>query len=131
MLSGEGLYAGKGEAHGASNSCLADYLLQLLMWHDVISRPAFDSACAEKKWRCDACLAVRAHLCHHADAALHPHQRDYNSAVVQDASADDHALAYLEHHRHGIAIVKLFLTYSGPVQDEARKGFSHCRPLSC
>ena len=42
---------------------------------------------------------------------------------MQDAFAEEHALAYLEHHCHGIAIVKFVLTYSGPVQDEARKGF--------
>ena len=68
-------------------------------------------------------MAVRAHLCHHEDVALHPRQRDYTSAVVQDASAEDHALAYLEHHRHGNAIVQFFLTYSGHLKDEARRGF--------
>ena len=123
MLLDEGLHLGKGEAHGASNSCLADSLLQLLIWHNVISKALFDSSSAEKKWRPDVCLAARAHLCNHEEVALHPRQRDSTSAVVQDATAEEHTLAYLEHHRHGIAIVKLFLTYSGPVQDEARKGF--------
>ena len=72
----DGLHVGKGEAHGASNSCLADYVLQLLLLHDVISTPAFESARAEKQWRCDACLAVRAHLCNHEDVELHPRLRD-------------------------------------------------------
>lgn len=121
MLLGEGLHVGKGEAHGTSNSCLADSLLQLPLWHDVISKPFFDSANAENKWRRDGCLAVRAHLCRHEDVALHPRRRDHISAVVHDAGAEEHALAYLEHHCHGIATVKLFLRYSDVVQDEARR----------
>ena len=123
MLLLDGLHVGKGEAHGASNSCLADSLLQLLMWHDVISTPAFESARAEKQWRCDACLAVRAHLCNHEDVELHPRLRDHTSAVMQDANLEEHALAYLEHHRHGVAVVILFLTYSGCMKEEARRGF--------
>ena len=104
----EGLHLGNGEAHGASNSCLADSLLQLLIWHNVIFKPVFDNSNVEKKWRRDAFLAVRANLCNHEEVALHPRLRDSTSAIVQDATAEEHALAYLEHHRHGIAFVKLF-----------------------
>ena len=117
MLLSEGLHVGKGEAHGTSKSCFADSLLQLLMCHDVIPNVTLDTTNAEKLWRRDACLADRAHLCNHEDITLHPRLRDHTSAVVQDASAEDNALSYLEHHRHYIAIVKR------PVQDEARKGF--------
>ena len=53
MLLSEGLHVGKGEAHGISTSCLADYLLQLLMCHGVISNGPFDTANAEKLWRRD------------------------------------------------------------------------------
>ena len=113
----------KGEAHRASNSYLADSLLQLLIWLNVTSKPLFGSSNTEKKWRRDACLAVRAHLCNHEEVALHPRQRDSTSAIAQDATAEEDALVDLEHHRHGIAIVKLFLTCSGLVQEEARKGF--------
>ena len=66
---------------------------------------------------------MRAHLLNHEEVALQPRQRDSTSDVVQDATAEEHALVYSEHHRHGIAIVKCCLTYSGSVQDEARKGF--------
>ena len=38
MLLGEGLHLGKGGAHGTSNSCLADFLLQLLIWHNATSK---------------------------------------------------------------------------------------------
>ena len=105
QLASENLHVGKGEAYGANNACLADSLLQLLMRHDVVNCPVFDTVSAEKQWRRDACLAVRAHLCNHTDVTLQPRQRDHTSAVVHDASAEDHALAYLEHHRHGIEII--------------------------
>ena len=105
VLLSEGLQVGKGEAHGISNSFLAEYLLQLLTCHDAMSNGLFDTANAEKLWRRDACLAVRAQLCNHEDMTLHPRLRDHTSAIVQDASAEDHTLAYLEHHRHGVAIV--------------------------
>jgi hypothetical protein len=42
---------------------------------------------------------------------------------MQGASAEDHALAHLEHHRHGIEFLYLFLTYAGPMKDKARRGF--------
>ena len=62
MLLSEGSHVGQDEAHGVSNSCLADYLLQLFMCHDAVSHGIFDTANAEKLWRRDACLAGRAHL---------------------------------------------------------------------
>ena len=102
------LHIGKGEQHGRNNACLADYLLQLLMREHVIDTPVFDSAASENKWRCNACLAVRAHLCNHTDVNSQPRQRDNYSAVMQGASAEEHALAYLEHHRHGIEMIVLF-----------------------
>ena len=89
-------------------------------------RPSFffvEKTSSEMKWRCDACLAVRAHVCHHADVTLHPRQRDYTGTVVQDASVYDHALAFLEHHRHGIPIIQFVLAFCGPPTDEARRGF--------
>ena len=100
MLLDEGLILGKGEAHGASNSRLSDSLLQLLIWHNVISKPLFDSSNAEKKWQQHACAAVRAHLCNHDEVALQPRQRDSTSAIVQDATAEEHALVYLNAHAH-------------------------------
>ena len=66
---------------------------------------------------------MRAHLCNHSDVNLQPRQRDHTSAVVHDASAEDHALAYLEHHRHGIEIIRFFLTYEGTMREAARIGF--------
>ena len=108
QFASENLHVGKGEAYGANNACLADSLLQLLMRHNVISCPEFDTVSSEKQWRRDACLAVRAHLCNHADVTLQPRQRDHTSAVVHDASAEDHALAFLEHHRHGIEVISFF-----------------------
>jgi len=108
QLQSENLHVGKGEAYGANNACLADSMLQLLMRHNVINCPVFDTVSSEKQWRRDACLVVRAHLCNHVDVALQPRQRDSTSAVVYDASAEDHALAYLEHYRHGIVILLLF-----------------------
>jgi len=123
MLVHEGLHVGKGEVHGASNSCLADALLQLLLWHGVVSKPFFENTRSDMKWRCDACLAVRAYLCRHADVTLHPRQRDHTGTVVHDANVEDHALAFLEHHRHGIPIIQFFLEFCGPPTDEARRGF--------
>ena len=64
------------------------------MRHAVVNCPVFETVSAEKQWRRDACLAVRAHLCNHSDVHLQPRQRDHTSAVVHDASAEDHALAY-------------------------------------
>ena len=122
MLLSEGLHVGKGEAHGISNSCLADSVLQLLMCHDVTSNGPFDTTSAEKLWRRDACLAVRAHLCNHEDMTLHPRLRDHTSAIVQDASAEDNAIALLEHHRHGVAIIKRLLTYAKPSHSGPRRG---------
>ena len=87
QLVGETLHLGKGDAYGANNSCLADYLLQLLMRQDVISCRVFDSVSSEKQWRRDACLAVRAHLCNHIDVNLQPRQRDHTSAVMHAALA--------------------------------------------
>ena len=83
----------------------------------------FDTVGSQKQWRRDACLAVRAHLCNHADVTLQPLQRDCTSAVVHDASAEDHALAYLEHYVHGVEIIRFFLTYAGPMREQARRGF--------
>ena len=100
----EHLHIGKSEQFGINNACLADSLLQLLMQEHVIDTPVFDNAGAENKWRCNACLAARAHLCNHTDVNLQPRQRDNYSAVMQGASAEYHALACLEHHRHGIEI---------------------------
>ena len=54
---------------------------------------------------------------------LLPRQRDNYSAAMQGANAEDHALAYLEHHRHGIEMIILFLTYAGLMKDKARRGF--------
>ena len=107
LLVGEGLHKGNGEAHGPNNACLADSLLQLPMRENVINCHAFASDLSEKQWRRKACLDVRAHLCSHADVTLRPRQRDHTSAVVQDVSAEEHALAFLEHHRHGIDIISL------------------------
>ena len=55
------LHIGKSEQFGRNNACLADSLLQLLMQERVIDTPVFDNAAAEKKWRGNACLAVRTH----------------------------------------------------------------------
>ena len=65
---------------------------------DVISNGPCDTANTEKLWRRDACLAVRAHLRNHENMTLHPRLRDHTSATVQDARAEDHTLADLEHH---------------------------------
>ena len=130
QLENEMLHVGRGEAYGANNACLADSLLQLLMRENVINCPVFDTMSSEKQWRRDACLAVRAHLCNHADVTLQPRQRDCTSAVVHDASAEDHALAYLEHYVHGVEIIRFFLTYAGPMKEQARRGFPYCRALS-
>ena len=98
------LHIGKGEQFGRNNACLADSLLQLLMREHVIDTPVFYSAASQHKWRGNACLAVRAHLCNHTEVNFQPRQLDNYSAVMQGASAEDLALAYLEHHRHGIEI---------------------------
>ena len=92
QLESENFHVGKGEAHGANNACLADSLLQLLVHHRAITSPAFASGTSDKQWRREACLAVRAHLCNHADVTLRPRQRDCNGAIVYEASAEDHAL---------------------------------------
>ena len=41
---------------------------------------------------------------------------------MEHASPEEHALVFLEHHRHAVAIV-MFLTYAGPVKDTANRGF--------
>ena len=46
-LAREGLRVGTGDAHGANNACLADCLLQVLMWHDVNVKPVFADGNAE------------------------------------------------------------------------------------
>ena len=93
------------------------------MCHDLLTLAIFESEAATRKWRRDACVAVRAFLCSHPDASLHPVQRDHTNSVVNSASPEEHALAFLEHHRHAVAIINFFLTYTGPRKDEAKRGF--------
>ena len=59
MLVADGLNVGKGEVHGYSNSRLADSMLQLLLWHDAITKPVFASAGAESNRRCASCASMQ------------------------------------------------------------------------
>ena len=68
-------------------------------------------------------LHVHAPLCVTGVTPLRCRLRDHTSSVMQDANLEEHALAYLEHPRHGVAVVNLFLTYSGCMKEEARRGF--------
>ena len=54
---------------------------------------------------------------------LHPRLRDHSSAVIHDVNDEDHALAHLEHHRHGVEIVRFFLMYAFPSKGRPLRGF--------
>ena len=43
QLENVNLHVGKGEAYGASNACLADSLLQLLLFEEVINCPVYEN----------------------------------------------------------------------------------------
>ena len=70
--------------------------------------PKFQREDHEEEWHRIACQHVGTHLCKHVDINLHPRMRDDTNAITADASDDAHATAFLEHHRHGIEIVKCF-----------------------
>ena len=87
---------------GAGNNCLTDSLLQGLVHQKVIIRP--ESNCRELEWRRKLCDEVRVHLCFHDDVRLRPKQRDERNAI-RCVSGEEHNRAYLEHHRHAVAIL--------------------------
>ena len=99
----QGYIVGKSSGHGCN--CLADSLLRLLLHEGVLKGP--DSTLALEKWRHDMCQQVRKHL-NEVVKALRPRERN-DSQVVLDVLDDVHASAFLQHHRHSQAIIKLFL----------------------
>lgn len=93
------------QGDGSGNNCLTDSLLQGLLHHKVILQPEND--CRELQWRRRHCDEVRLHLCFHDDVRLRPKQRDERNAI-RCVSQEEHNRAYLEHHRHAVAIVTFF-----------------------
>ena len=86
-----------GKATGHNCNCLIDSILQLLMYHKVENGPPANFSV--QTWRNELCEMTRAHLCKHENVALRPRLRDENYKVI-DASDDEHARAFLEHHKH-------------------------------
>ena len=87
---------------GSGNNCLTDSLLQGLVHHKVII--SLENNGRDWEWRRRLCDEVRVHLCCHDDVRLRPKQRDERSAF-RGVSLEEHNRAYLEHHRHAVAIV--------------------------
>lgn len=99
---------GQAEVYGETNSCLADSLLQVLMWHDVLTLPVFASEHSHRKWRREPCVAVRAFVCSHSQARSDPVQQDHTNSMLRNAFAEEHALAFLAHHCHAAPILHLY-----------------------
>lgn len=95
-----GLRKGVGRVHGR-NDCCADSPLQLLIGH------GFLSASIDEDDRDAACAANRAALVTHADATLHPRNRDPFSAVDQGLCET----AFLQHDRHAEPTVLFFMDW--------------------
>ena len=79
-------------------------MLQFVLHGGVLKGP--DKTLALEKWRHDMCQQVRKHLNEDVDEALRPRERN-DSQVVLDVLDDVHASAFLQHHRHSQAIIKL------------------------
>ncbi len=88
-LLGAGLVCGTGQVWD-DNACMADSLLQLLIFHGVVPEDA------ERK---SACLANRAHL--EARPELVPRDRDGHEVYG----------GYLQHHRHAEPTLQFFIAW--------------------
>jgi hypothetical protein len=106
---------------GAGNNCLTDSLLQGLVHQKVIIKP--ESNCRELEWRRKLCDEVRVHLCFHDDVRLRPKQRDERNAI-RCVSPEEHNRAYLEHHRHAVAIVTFLVVNYAERNLDLSCGFS-------
>ena len=99
-----------GVGSGYAFNCLSDSLLQLLISHKIIRESRGNGA--QARWRHDACEAVRRHLCEQPDESLRPRERDHANRI-RDVSEEDHARAFLEHHKHAAAIVQFLILFAG------------------
>ena len=91
-------------------NCLADSLLQCLVFHNMIETSKEETS--EVQWRRRLCASARDHLCRYADEWLRPRQRDEHNAI-RCVAQDEHENTFLEHHRHAEALVMYFLDYYG------------------
>ena len=82
-----------GKVWGANN-CLADSLLQLLVWHGIVDERVNVSPEVDRR---DACAACRTHLCEL------PEDRNLFPRNADDTRNDE---AYLEKDRHAEAVVR-------------------------
>ena len=104
QLADLGYKIGKGSGHNCN--CLIDSLLQLLVHHKVVKGPP--SGFAVHLWRSELCEMTRSNLCRHDNIGLRPRLRDENNKEVH-ATEEQHARAFLEHHKHGKAILQSLL----------------------
>ena len=92
----------------STNACLADSLLQLLALHGFVDQAFKGDTYASVVKRRELCARARRSLVEHENELLHPALRDRLGNVMV-ASDEEHDRAYLEHDRHGEALVRFFL----------------------
>ena len=95
QLRHEGYEVRRGEVWG-ENNCLADSLLQLLVWHGIVDERVNVSPEVDRR---DACAACRTHLC------KLPEDRNLFPRNADETRNDE---AYLEKDRHAEAVVRFF-----------------------
>ena len=76
------------------------------MHHKVVKGPP--SSLPVHLWRSELCEMTRSNLCNHDDIGLRPWLRDEKYKEIQ-ATKEQHARAFLEHHKHGKAILQSFM----------------------
>jgi hypothetical protein len=104
-LEGSGLVKGCGEVFG-ENNCCADSLLQLLMWHGILS------AAISKEQRQEACAGNRSAL-NVSDPALglRPRRRDAFSGSGLRCVLEEDAGAFLQHDVHTGPTICFFMEW--------------------
>jgi hypothetical protein len=107
-LVSDGYTIGTGSGHRCN--CLADSLLQVLLHYKILNGPSAGVNMA--RWRHEVCELVRKHLSEHEDVSLRPRQRNELNRVM-NVSEEEHARAYLEHHKHSEAIVRFVVDLLG------------------
>ena len=99
-----GYKIGIGDGHNCN--CLIDSMLQLLVHHKVVKGPP--SRLPFHLWRSGLCEMTRSRLCKHDNIGLRPRLRDEKYKEIQ-ATEEQHARAFLEHHKHGEVFLKVLI----------------------
>ena len=91
-------------------NCLADSLLQCLLFHNMIDATQEDIS--DVHWRRRLCARAREFVCQQSDDWLRPRQKDEHNGI-RTVAQDEHDKAFLEHQRHAKVIVMYFLDNFG------------------